>query len=181
MRERKSCSFKIPVTAIKHYLFCPRIPYFVLVLGVKERTTDYIIEGLREHKKFYKHREFSNVYLESEKLRIHGYVDAIVKCENGYKVVEYKNAKFKKRILKSHLYQAVAYALLVEENFGRVISVILEYEDRILEFPLTLNLKNYVKHIMNKIIEICETGLVPDFKDCRRCKNCGYLWICKQA
>ena len=180
-KMKRSYSFEIPVGMIKYYLFCPRIPYFVLVMGVKEKVTDCMIEGLKEHEKFCRSKEMANVYLKSEKLGICGYVDAIVKTSNGYKVVEFKSVEFNKRTLKSHLYQAVAYALLVEENFGRVISVVLKYRYRTLEFPLTVGLKKYVKHIINKIREICEIGLVPEYKESRRCRGCGFAWICRQA
>jgi len=174
-------SFLFEVGIIKYYLFCPRIPYFVLVLGVRERVTDCMVEGLKKHRRFFRGREMANVYLKSEKLGIHGYVDAIVRTDKGYKVVEFKGVRFNRRILKSHLYQAVAYALLVEEKFGRVVSVVLRYEDKMLEFPLTVGLKRYVKHIIKKIREICETGLVPEYKESRRCKSCGFAWICRRA
>lgn len=181
MRMRKSYLFEIPVGMIKYYLFCPRIPYFVLVMGVRERITDCMIEGLKEHKKFYRGKEMANIYLKSEKLGIYGYVDAIMKTPNGYKVIEFKSVEFNKRTLKSHLYQAVAYALLVEENFGRVISVVLKYKDKTLEFPLTVGLKRYVRQIINKIREICEIGLVPEYKESKKCKSCGFAWICRRA
>ncbi len=59
MKEKKLFSFEIPVGVIKYYLFCPRIPYFVLVMGVRERITDYMLEGLKEHKKFYRGKDFA--------------------------------------------------------------------------------------------------------------------------
>ena len=178
---RRSSSFEIPVGVIKYYLFCPRIPYFVLVMGVRERITDCMIEGLKEHRKFYKGKEMTNVYLRSEKLGICGCVDAIIRDSSGYKVVEFKGIEFNRKVWKSHLYQAVAYAMLVEENYGRVISVILKYKDKTLEFPLTLNLKKYVKHVICKIREMCEIGLVPEYKESRKCRSCGFAWICRQA
>jgi len=172
-----SSSFEVPVTLIKQYVFCPRIPYFVLVLGYKERITENMLEGLKYHAKRTK-----GVYLRSEKLGIHGFVDEIIECGGYYKVVEYKSVKFNKKTLKQHLYQAVAYALLVEENFGRVLSVVLKYKNRELEFPVTRELKDYVKRVISRIKKIAKDGVPPQARiDARKCRNCGYIRICRFA
>ncbi len=177
---KRSSSFEFPASILKYYFFCPRIPYFVLVLGVKERMTENMIEGKREHEKFYKRNEgMTNVFLKSEKFGIYGVVDRIVKTENGYIVIEFKNTEYNKKVVKSHLYQVAAYALMVEENFGRVKEVVIRYRKREVIFPFTIGIKNYVKSIIKKIREICEEGLVIEYKDKRRCKSCGFLRVCK--
>ncbi|RLI77791.1 CRISPR-associated protein Cas4 [Archaeoglobales archaeon] len=181
---RTQSSFEFPVSLIKHYLYCPRIPYFVLVLGFKERTTELMINGREKHSKVLKKMKSNgwnvNAFLKSEKYNIYGYVDAFRKEENGYAVMELKDTNYKKRILKIHLYQAAAYGLLVEENFGRVYKLIVKYNDKEICKPFTRGIKNYVVSIINKIHRIHEIGLVSIKIDKSKCYNCGFRNRCKE-
>jgi len=45
MRMKRSSSYEIPVSLVKQYLYCPRIPYFVLAFGMRERITELMVEG----------------------------------------------------------------------------------------------------------------------------------------
>lgn len=178
-------SFEFPVSLIKQYLYCPRIPYFVLVLGFKERTTELMIDGKKKHDRVLKRMRSKgwnvNTFLKSKKYNIYGYVDAFRKEENGYVVMELKDTNYKKRILKMHLYQVAAYGLLVEENFGRVYKIIVRYNDKEIFRPFTRGIKNYVVSIINKIHRIHDIGLVSIRIDKRKCYNCGFRNRCKEV
>ncbi|AIG97423.1 CRISPR-associated protein Cas4 [Archaeoglobus fulgidus DSM 8774] len=184
MKMKKSSSFEFPVSLVKQYLYCPRIPYFTLIVGAKERITELMKYGREEHKKRLRKMEKkgwkTNVLLKSEKYGIYGYVDAFRKEGNGYVVYEFKNTEYKKNVFKMHLYQTAAYALLVEENFGRVIKLVVEYGDKKVEAPFTRGIKNYAVSIINKIHRIGETGLVSVKIDRRKCYNCGFRYICRE-
>lgn len=172
----------IPASLVKSYLFCPKIPYLILHLGAKEGITENMIEGRKEHEKFFRkerRKGYVNVFLRSEKYGIYGYVDEILEENGCYIVVEYKHTEYKKRAVKSHLYQAASYALMVEENFGRVCRIVLKYKDREVSFPFTLGIKKYCVSIINKIRRICEGELVTYRTDKRRCENCGYFRFCR--
>ena len=175
-------SFEFPASLIKLYLYCPRIPYFVLIFGIKERTTELMRAGRDYHvKKLRKLKREGwevNVFLRSEKYGIYGYIDALKKDENGYVVMEVKDTEYRKRLVKTHLYQAAAYALMVEEKLGRVWKVVIVYRDKEVEFPFTSGIKRYCISIINKIRRICETGLVSPPNSFSRCKNCGYFKFC---
>jgi len=181
---KTSSSFAFPVSLIKHYLFCPRIPYFILFLGAHERVTENMREGKEEHEKFFRRERrkgrLVNIFLESEKYGIYGFVDEILKEDNGYCVVELKNTEYRKENMKIHLYQAVAYALLVEENFGRVVKIVLKYKDKSVEMPLTAGMRKYVVSIINKITKMQEEGLAPSIRNKTRCQNCGFSKICME-
>jgi len=155
-----------------------------LVLGFKERTTELMINGREKHSKVLKKMKSNgwnvNAFLKSEKYNIYGYVDAFRKEENGYAVMELKDTNYKKRILKIHLYQAAAYGLLVEENFGRVYKLIVKYNDKEICKPFTRGIKNYVVSIINKIHRIHEIGLVSIKIDKSKCYNCGFRNRCKE-
>jgi len=176
----KICSsFEFPVSLVKLYLYCPRIPYFVLFMGAKERTTELMRAGREEHEKrvkSWKKRGWNTgVLLHSKKYGIYGRVDAFWKEENGYVVYEFKYSEYDKRSFKMHVYQAAAYALLVEENFGRVIRLVLEYRDRKVEVPFSRGIRNYVVSIINKIHKMDSLTYRVDR---RKCGDCGYRHLC---
>jgi len=179
---KKSSSFEIPVSLVKQYLYCPRIPYFVLVLGIRERVTELMVEGKEEHGKMLRRLKKKgwnvNTFLKSEKYGVYGYVDAFRKEENGYAVLELKNTDYKKKIVKMHIYQAAGYALLVEENFGRVYRLVVKYRDGEISRPFTSGVKNFVVSIINKIRSIDEIGLVSTKIEKVKCNNCGFSKKC---
>ncbi len=180
----KRYSFEFPVSLVKQYLYCLRIPYFILVMGYEERKTELMRYGMEKHKKMLKKLRKqgwkTDVFLRSEKYGIYGSVDGLRRIRNGFQVYEYKNLEFRKKILKIHLYQTACYALLVEENFGRVVLLTVGYLNKEVDVPFTLGIRNYAVSVINKIHRIYELGFVPVQKDRRRCLNCGFRKICKE-
>jgi len=61
-------------------------------------------------------QSWNNLNLTSERLGIYGKVDSIVKTRKGTFLIERKNSYGYKRPNREHLYQAVAYAMLAEDN-----------------------------------------------------------------
>jgi CRISPR-associated exonuclease Cas4 len=146
----------IAVTDIKQYHFCPRIIYFVRVLGVEERTTESEEEGKEAHGDFHRkekrrttllggktikvEQKWTALQLKSEKLGIEGTVDMVAKTPEGYVIIEYKMTYMPRRIHPGHLYQAAAYAMLVEETFKtimRKLYIYYEKSGKFFEIPLT--------------------------------------------
>lgn len=188
------------VTLIKQYHFCPRIIYFLEVLGVKERETESMINGHEKHESFHqleKRRKtvlgkkeektiekYSKIPIASKKLGLMGVVDQVVKTERGYAIIEYKTSKKPTKIPKGHIYQAAAYALLAEEKFNIIVKSLKIYYSQskeIVEMPLTQDIRNHVKWTIRKIREIIEKEKLPEVKINRKCKSCGYKWICKEV
>lgn len=189
-----------PVTLIKQYHFCPRIVYFLEVLGEKERQTESMINGHEKHESFHqleKRRKtvlgekkekiiekYSKIPIVSKKLGLMGVIDQIVKTEKGYTIIEYKTSKKPIKIPKGHIYQVAAYALLAEEKFNIIIRSLKIYYSQSkdgIEVPLTQDIRNHVKWTVKKIKEIVEKEKLPEVKITRKCKSCGYKWICKEA
>ena len=188
----------INVKLIDSYHFCPRIIYFTQVLGLTERLTESMIEGKEMHRKVYeleKRRKtvlglkiekvlekWSGLHLKSDKLKLIGTVDFVVKTEKGFKVIEYKEAKFSKKGLKSHIYQATAYAMLFEENFNVTVRDVLIYyskSKKLIEVPLTDDLRRHVLWTLRRIRKIIEEERMPEVKFQRKCRACGYYKFCK--
>jgi len=187
MREnskmKTSSSFEIPASVVKLYFYCPQIPYIVFNFGLKERVTELMVSGREKHvgklRRLKKRGWKVNVFLRSERYGVCGYVDAFKKEESGYVVLELKNTEYRREVVKTHLYQAACYALMVEENFGRVCRIEIEYEDRKVSFPFTKGIKKYCVSIINKIRKIADGELVSYRIEERKCKNCGFLKFCK--
>ncbi|MDW8033641.1 MAG: CRISPR-associated protein Cas4 [Nitrososphaerota archaeon] len=190
----------IPVTDIKQYHFCPRIIYFMRVFCTKERTTESEELGKKAHGDFHKkekrrttllgcktirvEQKWTALRLKSEKLGLEGIVDMVVKTPEGYSVIEYKMTNMPNKIMPSHLYQVAAYAMLVEEAFKTIVRklyIYYEKDKKFLEIPMTENIRRHVIWTVGRIRSIIEKEKLPSVKPSRKCKSCGYKWICKEA
>ncbi|MEM2960836.1 MAG: CRISPR-associated protein Cas4, partial [Candidatus Bathyarchaeia archaeon] len=126
----------IPATWIKQYYFCPRIIYYLGVLGYSERLTESMIEGKEFHsseerkakrrksvageRKEHAKSVWSKIPVASKKIGLYGIIDEVYETDNGLVVVENKFMKAPRKPYPSHIYQAVAYAMLAEEKLGRI-------------------------------------------------------------
>ena len=190
----------IPVTDIKQYHFCPRIIYFTRVLGVEERTTESEEAGKEAHDEFHRkerrratllggkaikvEEKWTAIRIRSERLGIEGMVDMVVRTPEGYAVIEYKSGALPKRIPPGHLYQAAAYALLVEEAFRIVVrKLYIHYEgsNESVEVPLTESVRKHVAWTIERVKGIIRAERLPRTRPSRKCPSCGYGWICKGA
>lgn len=190
----------IPASDIRQYQFCPRIIYFTKILGVNERMTESEDEGKRAHTNFHEkekrrttlfgvksmkiEKKWVNYFIRSERLGLQGTVDMIVKIEDEFIVVEFKETEAPKRIPDGHIYQVAAYALLVEEKFKTIIRrLIIHYSknNKTIEVPLTDNIRNHVHWITKKIQKILSREILPMARPSSKCNSCGYNWICRGA
>lgn len=191
----------IAVSDVKQYHFCPRIIYFSKVLGVEERLTESEEKGKEAHNDFHikeKRRttlfglksikpiqKWTALYIKSRKLKLHGTLDMLIRTNNEFIPVEFKNTKAPNKPQKGHIYQIVAYSLLVEENFHTIIKRVAIYyskEDKILIIPLTEEMRNHVLWTLKQILKIIYTEKLPEtLPPESKCRSCGYFWICKRA
>ncbi|HDG98762.1 MAG TPA: CRISPR-associated protein Cas4 [Desulfobacterales bacterium] len=179
-----------PVTLIKEYLFCPRIPYFILVLNISEISTGSMEMGknlenrekLRAKRRktlFRKEkvlRRWLNLKLFSERLKLFGVVDEIVETEEGLVVVEYKYGALRR---KGVFYQTIAYAMLVSEHFKKRVNKIILVDlstGKRLEIPFEERHSEHVKWIIGKLEEIVEKGKMPPRGS--NCPSCLYRKFC---
>lgn len=188
----------IPATWIKQYYFCPRIIYFLGVLGCSERLTESMIEGVEFHssegEKAKRRRSVAGgrreqvkyvwrrLSVASERLGLYGVVDEVYETENGLVVVESKLMKAPRKPYPGHIYQAVAYAMMVEEKIGRMVrKIIVKYlrDDKTFEIPLTEDLKKHVLWTIRRIKSIIQKEKLPKGNH-RKCRNCGFTKICSK-
>ncbi|MCS7116890.1 MAG: CRISPR-associated protein Cas4 [Nitrososphaerota archaeon] len=190
----------IPVTWIKQYHFCPRIIYYLGVLGYKERVTESMAEGRDLHideERRAKRRKtlagerkeltrgfWSRVHIVSERLGLYGSIDEVVEVDDGLVVVENKFMKSSKKPHSAHIYQAIAYAMLVEEFFHKPVrKAVIRYvrDGRSFELRVTDDLKKHVLWTASKIRSIIEKEKLPRIMNRRRCRSCGFQRVCKDV
>lgn len=187
----------IPAKWIEIYHYCPRIIYYVAVLGARERETAYMREGKTEEESeeekekrrktlLAKRKEkviekWTNLKLYSQKLGIVGIVDMLVKTEEGLKVVDIKNTA-QKKLSPGYLYQTTAYALLSQEQFKKPVKNIIVYytkNDKVFEIKVTDQIKEHTIWTIKRIKEIIEKAKMPKTRRKRQCKGCGYYHLCR--
>lgn len=192
--------FFIPVKYIEKYHYCPRIIYFEGVLGENEEITESMKFGKEEHEKEKKLEDrrttllakrklkvlekWHNLYFISKKLGIKGIIDTIVKTEYGYRLIEIKYTKGSRKPPVGYIYQAIAYAMLAEENMNIIIPKIILYftkDDKIFEINVDENLRRHVIWTIEKIKKIIKEERLPRFKESRKCNGCGYLRLCRKV
>ena len=205
LRGSDVAEFFVSVTDVKHYVYCPRLVYFDRVLHAtpvfgsqqeegKESHEDYVGKELRRKDAIYYSPEFVGAEkllfnpLSSDALGLQGNVDLIIKTAKAEFIpVEYKNMSSDKgRVCMDHKYQLVAYALLIEENFGTIVKRgFVNYipETLILQFEITPTMKSHVKRVLGHIKRIIQTEELPPIRVAKhKCQGgCGHKQTCQPS
>ncbi len=188
----------IPVKWIEEYHYCPRIIYFMGVLGLSERETALMVEG-REAEEAEEEREsrrstllakrkekvlgrWQRLRVCSTSLGLVGVIDLVVKTESGLKVIEIKNTGAR-RLSSGYLYQAVAYGMLAEEALKQPLrSVIIHHlkGGETFEVDVSDALRAHVKWTVKRIRSILSKAEMPKATRVKECWGCGYLKVCKR-
>ena len=191
----------ITPTDVKQYIFCPLIPYYRRVLKLKPLMNSQQEESIEEHERIRKVEErrliplkikefrgskvVSNLFLKSKEMNACGKLDLLLITPWGEFIpIDYKFSRSNMgRAWIDHKFQICFYALLIEENFGKVVRRgILCYmpEEAVVVVNITLRLKRRVREIIEKIVEMDikqeppRTRRNPD-----KCSGgCGYGWVC---
>ncbi|MEM2365279.1 MAG: CRISPR-associated protein Cas4 [Candidatus Bathyarchaeia archaeon] len=189
---------------MKHWFYCPRIVYFERAIGARAELGSQQEEALEIHSKLSEldkrrtgglwysgglrgaEKEFG-VALSSKGLGLRGVIDCVLKLGGEAIPLEYKAmASNKGRAWPDHKYQLVAYALLIEENYGSIVKrgfIFYEGDGAILEIEITPVMKAYVRRAIGRIWEALAKGEPPPIRVPKaKCSGgCGLKWICRPA
>ncbi len=184
----------ITAADMKRYAWCPRIIYFTHVLHLEERVTETMEEGKEEHNdaiiapivaQLKAKRVIKGLSLVSDTLRLSGKPDFILETKFGELIpVEVKVASLDAgdKAKKDHIIQLACYALLIEDNFKKVVKRCAVYylrDNRVAYIAVTNNLKLEAKKHIDKAYRIIEREEVPNVRQpISKCKNCGYYRYC---
>lgn len=181
---------------IIEYLFCPRFTYYEYVLGIPQYEEKHfkVLKGREIHdvklernkdylrKKIGVSEKWLDQYLTNETLR--GKVDEVLLLQDGTMApLDYKFAEYKDRVFDTYRQQLFCYAILIEENFGKVVSkgylVYVRSRNKLVEIEISDKDKTLIKDSVKKIQDIMELNHYPKAtKYKKRCLNCTYRNIC---
>jgi CRISPR-associated exonuclease Cas4 len=193
--------FAVTPTDVKQYIFCPLITYYRRVLRLKPLMNSQQEQSKQEHERIRKLEErrliplkikefrgskvVSNLFLQSKKVNARGKLDLLIITPWGEFIpVDYKFSRSEGgRAWIDHKYQICFYALLLEENFERVVRrglVCYMPERRVVVINITSRLKRKVKEIIEKILEMDVEQEPPTVRrNSEKCSGgCGYKWVC---
>ncbi|MEM4683093.1 MAG: CRISPR-associated protein Cas4 [Ignisphaera sp.] len=186
----------IPITIIKEYTYCPRIAYFKIftILEPPTESMMYARESRPSLQNIYeaiKHKLSDRCcievdrYVYSNRLGIHGYVDALAICDKEAIPIEIKlrsSPKAIKRYALHHVVQLVSYAIAVEETINKPVyrAIILSLEPRsVFEIAISPNIREIVYRSVKEIHKmIAEEKLPRSTPSKTRCSICFYRNIC---
>lgn len=182
---------------IRDYLYCPYILYLKRIRGIEEPETELMKIGreLYEEEKRRSGRRktllglrkipideiWYDVNLYSRKYRIYGVADAVYRVGSRYGVLEIKYGEYRKGST-DHFYQAVSYAVMYEEEYGRRIYYITLYYsngDKLISRRFTNMHREHWKNIVERIWRIIEGKDIPTpSDDLKKCSVCFYRGFC---
>jgi|GEM_PF-74994 len=184
----------IKVVDVKHYGYCPRIVYITHVLHCDEVVSEAMEMGLERHEashiapliaRLKPVKIFRELKLESDRLRLSGVVDyLLITGLDEYVVAEVKWSESARGGVKfDHKLQLAAYALLVDENFGRDVKRAFVYyrvDGKVVEVFLSEGLKRLVERVVEDIHRIILDERAPPVRTTEaRCANCGFRRYCR--
>jgi len=124
-----------PSEVIEH-LYCPRFTYFLNCLNIPqhEELRYKVLKGREIHeRRSSENRDYLrkkigctskaiSVYLASPKIRVRGVVDEVLELSDGtMSPLDYKYTEFNEYTFKTHKFQSVIYAMLIEEIYKKPV------------------------------------------------------------
>ena len=188
----------ITPSEVMEYLYCPRFIYYMLYLKIPqhEKRRYKVQLGRNEHKrkskinKKYLRKKIGvtdkliNEKMYSSKYNIHGIVDEVLFLKDGTAAsLDYKFAKYKKRIFRTHKYQAAMYGLMIKDCFdievNRAYIIYIRSKNKLIEIELDTKIYQQVEDVLQEIIAIVQKGYFPSSTSYKsRCRDCTYNNIC---
>ena len=185
--------FSIPVSMLRQYCFCPRIPFFAECRGIKPSPKPWLNQGIgfQERQQMLNKRRnlarygldngvISNqVELKSDKLGLHGICDAIINNQGSYYPIEFKLSENKPKT--AHFIQLVAYAILIEDQQSCICDTgfILYGEKGKVERVKINEWRSKVIQCLTKVREDFSLPILPTTSATdAQCGQCEYLNYC---
>ncbi|MGN0916522.1 MAG: CRISPR-associated protein Cas4 [Succinivibrio sp.] len=190
--------FSIPVSMLRQYCFCPRIPYYYLIRQIRTHEQPWLTLGTDEHKRqeqLIKRRNLSkfgissdqkwiiknNVELYSEKYGLHGICDAVVETEKGIFLLEFKNSNSISMNFGAQI-QLVAYSMIYEEMMNNKVNfgfILYGSKAKTFELKITNEMKEKVIQTRDEILDIADKGNLPNSPASeKKCSQCEYFNYC---
>jgi CRISPR-associated exonuclease Cas4 len=187
--------FLLPVSLIRQYQYCPRVPYWSYCVPLHRPTTYKMQEGALQHEHTAELEERRSlraygltegvrhfgVSLISPELGMRGKMDMIIELPDEVIPVEWKHTE-RGELMVSHRYQLAMYALLSEARFGkpaRRCFVYLIPLKRAVDVPILDGMRRYAHRIAGELREMLLNERMPPPTARRgRCRDCEFRRFC---
>lgn len=174
----------LSVRMIEEYFYCPMLIHYKYVLGIKKPPSLWSTLGLQVQEELSGYVEENyrvigrQVRLESKKHGLVGVVDYIVEYSGGHAPLE---IKYSGKLRPWWKYTLIAYAILIEENYGRPVKIALLVTPGPTTKILTIreNDRKYLEKTVRKIKRILDGKDQAKPHPSRTCRNCDYKDICQ--
>lgn len=188
----------ITTSDVVEHLFCPRFTYFMNCLRIPqhEDLRYLVLKGREIHenrarenrdylrKKIACVKKEIGVYLASPRIRVRGMVDEVLTLADGTMApLDYKYTEYRDYLFRTHKYQSVLYALLIQEIYKKPVvkGYVCYIRDGVTlrEIVYTPGDFRYILNVVNEIFQIIQMGWYPKGTSFRnRCVDCCYKNIC---
>lgn len=188
--------FNLPVSMLRQYCFCPRIPYFYIARNITPVEKEWMSQGIEEHKRqemLSKRRNLSrfgistigkisfNVELYSDQLSLHGICDAILSADSELSIIEFKNSDYDKFTIGTAV-QLCAYAMLCEEKYGEIIKqcfVLYGSKGKTRKVNIDASIRSKTLEIRDHIIKkLKKADIPPSSAEENKCGQCEFFNFC---
>lgn len=189
--------FSIPISMLRQYIFCPRIPYFYLVRQITPAEKIWVRQGVDEHSRqcmLNKRRNLSRYGIDSEEwtithnhelygeqVSLHGICDAIISTPTEDVILEFKSTENLFNYAGSSV-QLCAYALCYEEMSSRTIRrgfILYGKKGKCHEVNFNEILREKVIKTKDEILKMINTGTLPDSPaESNKCSQCEFFNFC---
>ena len=171
------------VRDVEEFFFCPMVFYFSVALGMGRKVGLWAelgkeiqksVESRIECKFEVFAREFE---AESERLRVKGRIDFVVRAEDELVPLE---IKYSSSVKPWWRYSLVLYTLLLEESLKKPVKfgyLYLTESDKIVKVDMTDGDRAFVERAVSECHEILR-GKIPKPSKSKSCKNCDFNDIC---
>jgi CRISPR-associated exonuclease Cas4 len=185
----------LAVSDLLNHRFCARITWFAYVLGVRQRGTIKTEHGRDRHDRWLEReesrrregagvrtqRKVVSVDVTSERLMLRGRMDAVVDDQGDVAPYEVKATAAPLRPWPGQVLQLAAYALLLEERYGRSVAKgYLHYLDGdvVREVRIGEQARESVRAVLAEIEEVVRTEMMPARAPWSHCRDCVYRKNC---
>ena len=187
-------SSSLPCSLLRQFHFCPRIPYFCEVLGVRPPQPLWVKQGVDWHRRQERlsHNRTLSRYgllsaqrhfqcqLESQTLGIHGVADLVLFTDSETIPVEFKQGSAP--LNHGGQIQLTAYGVLAEERFQLPFKrgfVLVGDSPKAISFPDTTGRRADLLNTISRLRQTLDSPLLPDSSaSLPQCGQCEYLARC---
>jgi len=182
------------VSDLKQWAYCPRIVFFSYVMPVDKQSTfkmrhgndaEQAIDRLEKRRKLTEFgltdgkRQF-HFWCSSEQLGLSGKLDLLVDSPEALYPVDFKYSE--QQVYPNHIVQLSAYALILEECFGRLVDrgfIFLIPKEEIVLVEISPERKASARALLQTIRNTVRTEMMPEPTEVRaRCDECEFRNYC---